>query len=197
LPEQALWHINHLIPIIMKAILIILISLIILILVILAWLGAFKKVHVFAARQGGETLVYETIKGEYRQSAAAMDRIFYRLLNEDKIETFKGFGIYYDDPKKVSKDKLRSEAGCILEPADVAKTESLAKKYQVKVFPEGDYLVAEFPYKNKLSIFMSLAKVYPALDKYAKMHNYNPEGFVMEIYDIPNKKIYYRKEIRK
>jgi DNA gyrase inhibitor GyrI len=181
----------------MKTLLIILISLILLLLVILAWLGAFKKVHVYAARQGGETLVYETIKGEYRQSAAVMDGIYYRLLNEDKIETFKGFGIYYDDPKKVSKDKLRSEAGCILEPADVARTESLAKKYQVKVFPEGDYLVAEFPYKNKLSVFMSLAKVYPALNKYAEKHNYHPNGFVMEIYDIPNNKILYRMEINK
>jgi DNA gyrase inhibitor GyrI len=180
----------------MKTILIILISLILLLLVILAWLGAFKKVHVYAARQGGETLVYEAIKGDYRQSAAAMDRIYYRLLNEDKIETYKGFGIYYDDPKKVSKDKLRSEAGCILEPAHKDKTEILAEKYQVKVFPEGDYLVAEFPYKNKLSIFMSIAKVYPALNKYAEMHNYNPDGFVMEIYDIPNKKIIYRKEIK-
>ncbi|MBE0660921.1 MAG: GyrI-like domain-containing protein [Bacteroidales bacterium] len=180
----------------MKTLLIILILLIIIILVILAWLGAFKKVHVYAARQGGEILVYETIKGEYRQSAAAMDQIYYRLLHEDKIETFKGFGIYYDDPKKVSKDQLRSEAGCILEPADGIKSETLSEKYQVKVFPEGDYIVAEYPFRNKLSVFMSLAKVYPALDKYAKTHNYDPEGFVMEIYDIPNKKILYRKEIR-
>ena len=179
----------------MKTTLIILISLIILILLMLAWLGAFKKVHVYAARQGGETLVYETIKGDYRQSAAAMNRIYYRLLNEDKIETFKGFGIYYDNPKKVSKDQLRSEAGCILPPADVAKSEALAGKYQLKVFTEADYLVAEFPYKNKLSIFMSIAKVYPALNKYAEQHNYNTEGFVMEVYDIPNKKIFYRKQI--
>jgi len=77
----------------MKTILIIVISLILLLLLILAWLGAFKKVHVYAARKGGETLVYETIKGDYRQSAAAMDRIYYRLLNEDKIETFKGLSL--------------------------------------------------------------------------------------------------------
>lgn len=179
----------------MKALLIILISLIILILLFLAWLGAFQKVHVYAARQGGETLVYETIKGDYRQSTAAMDRIYYQLLNEDKIETFKGFGIYYDDPKKVSKEKLRSEAGCILELADMAKREALAGKYQLKVIPEADYLVAEFPLKNKMSIFMSIAKVYPALNKYAEQYNYNPDGFVMEIYDIPNKKILYRKQI--
>jgi DNA gyrase inhibitor GyrI len=180
----------------MKTFLIILITLIILILVILVWLGAFKKVHVYAARQGGEILVYENIKGDYRQSAVAMDRIYYRLLNEDNIETFKGFGIYYDDPKRVSKAELRSEAGCILQPAEIVRCEALSEKYQIKVFPEGDYLVAEFPFKNKLSVFMSLAKVYPALNKYTEAHNYDPDGFVMEIYDIPNKKIFYRKEIK-
>lgn len=180
----------------MKTILIILLSLTFLISLIIAWLGAFKKVKVSVSQQGSETLVHESIKGDYRQSAAAMDRIYYRLLREDGIETFKGFGIYYDDPKKVSKEKLRSEAGCILEPANAAIIETLGEKYQVKVFPEGNYLVAEFPYKNKLSIFVSLAKVYPALNKYAEIHNYNPDGFVMEVYDIPNKKIIYRKEIK-
>lgn len=145
-------------------------------------------------QQGSETLVYESIKGDYRQSAAAMDRIYYRLLRVDGIETFKGFGIYYDDPKKVSTEKLRSEAGCILEPANASKIETLGEKYLVNVFPESNYLVAEFPYKNKLSIFMSLAKVYPALNKYAEIYNYNPNGFVMEVYYIPNNKMHLSQE---
>jgi len=179
----------------MKTLLIAIFLLIVFLVLFLAWLGAFSTVKVFMANQGGETLVYETLSGDYRQSAAAMDRIYYRLLNEDKIETFKGFGIYYDNPKKVSKESLRSEAGCILEPSDIAKTGDLKGKYQIKVFPEGGYLVTEFPYKNRLSVFVSLTKVYPALNKYTEINNLSNDGFVMEVYDIPNKKIIYRKQI--
>jgi hypothetical protein len=182
--------------VIMKAVLITIIFLIALLALFLAWLGAFRTVKVFSDVQGGETLVYEPIKGDYRQSAAVMDRIYYRLLKEEKIETFKGFGIYFDDPRKVEKHELRSEAGCIIEPADLGKALAIEGKYQMKVFPVDDYLVAEFPYKNKLSVFVSLFKVYPALNSYAEMNGLSPEGFVMEIYDIPNKKIVYRKKIR-
>jgi len=40
-------------------------------------------------------------------------------------------------------------------------------------------------------------KVYPALNKFAKQNGFNEESAVMEIYDVPNKKILYRKEIIK
>ena len=39
-----------------------------------------------------------------------------------------------------------------------------------------------------------IMKVYPALDKYLKEHKYS-DSPIMEIYDVPNKKIIYRKEI--
>jgi hypothetical protein len=45
-----------------------------------------------------------------------------------------------------------------------------------------------------MSIIFSLIKVYPALNKYAEEHKLHG-GTVMEIYDMPNKKIFYRQEI--
>jgi hypothetical protein len=38
-------------------------------------------------------------------------------------------------------------------------------------------------------------KVYPAIEKFVEENGYKKEGAVMEIYDVPNKKIVYRKEI--
>lgn len=38
-------------------------------------------------------------------------------------------------------------------------------------------------------------KVYPAIEKYVEINGCKNEGSVMEIYDVPNKKIVYRKEI--
>ncbi|MFW6222251.1 MAG: hypothetical protein ACOC3T_01430, partial [Bacteroidota bacterium] len=57
------------------------------------------------------------------------------------------------------------------------------------------YIVAEFPFKGKLSIIFGIMKVYPSIEKFVKKKGYSNDGAVMEIYDVPNKKILYRKEI--
>lgn len=157
--------------------------------------GGFIKPKISIITSGGETLIYEKIEGDYKQSGVIMDKIYYSLLNEDQIETYKGFGIYYDNPQKVAVDKLRSEAGCILEEKDLAKLPELKKKYAIRIFPTTKYLVTEFPYKNKISVLFSLMKAYPALNKFALENHFSDDSAVMEIYDIPNKRIIYRKMI--
>lgn len=157
--------------------------------------GGFIKPAISIITSGDETLIYEKIVGDYKQSGVIMDKIYYSLLNEDQITTYKGFGIYYDNPQKVAADKLRSEAGCILEEKDLAKLPELEKKYAIRAFPKAKYLVTEFPYKNNVSVFFSLIKVYPALNKFALENGLSDDSAVMEIYDIPNKKIIYRKMI--
>lgn len=157
-----------------------------------AYNGGFYKPEITIQRTGGEVLIYENIKGDYRQSGTVMDKIYYSLLNDDKIETYRGFGVYYDNPQKVEKCSLRSEAGCIIEEKDFDKLSSLEKKYNIRTFPIDKYITTEFPYKNKLSVLFSLMRVYPALNKFADINGYD-DSPVVEIYDIPNKKILYRK----
>jgi len=147
------------------------------------------------SEQGGETLVYENLTGDYKQSPVIMDKVYYSLLKDDKIETYKGFGIYYDNPQKVETSELRSEIGCILEEKDSLKINDLKNKYNIKTYPKGSYIVTEFPFKGKISVIIGLLKVYPKLADYVKKHGYNENGAVMEIYDTPNKKIVYRKEM--
>ena len=117
-------------------------------------------------------------------------------MNDEKVATTKGIGIYYDNPKKVEKDKLRSEIGCIVENVDSVTLARLAKKYQIKTLPQCDFVVAEFPFKGKLSVLFGILKVYPALDKFNKEHGYI-ESPITEIYDVSNKKITYRLEAKK
>lgn len=181
----------------MKIVLITLLALAGLLLVAYAWLGGFTKVNVSEEIQGGETLVFKEVRGDYKKSGKMMDEVYYDLLNNEKIETTMGFGIYYDNPKEVETAELRSDAGCILTEADVDKAENLKEKYQVKRFPEGKYVVAEFPFRSKMSVMMSIMKVYPALSKFCEEKGYQTDTPVMEIYDVPNKKILYRKEIKK
>lgn len=92
-----------------------------LIVIVFIYYGGSKKVTCRIEKTGGEKLVYKQMTGDYAKSAKLMDEIYYSLLNVYGIETFKGFGIYYDNPKEVEKSKLRSEIGCIIEEKDSSK----------------------------------------------------------------------------
>ena len=179
---------------IMKIVLLIIIVLIITIIVTYAYYGGFKKINFSVEEQGGEILVYENMIGDYKQTPTVSDKVYYSLLNDYGIATTKGFGIYYDNPKEVEKSKLRSEIGCIVENLDSVTIDKLSNKFQIKTQPFKNYITTEFPFKGKLSVMFGIMKVYPALEKYLKEHRYS-DSPIMEIYDVPNKKIIYRKEI--
>ena len=180
----------------MKIVLIILAVLVVSLIAVYAYYGGFKKISFSIEKQGGEFIVYENLVGDYSQSPKVSDRVYYALLNDEKIETTKGIGIYYDNPKNVAKDKLRSEIGCIVENADSTTMARLSEKYLVKTLPQSEFVVAEFPFKGKLSALFGIMTVYPALDKFCEEQGY-AESPITEIYDVPNKKIIYRKEARK
>lgn len=154
--------------------------------------GGFTKVQFQTVKQGGEILVYQEFVGDYQQSGVIMDKVYSSLLNDYKIETRRGFGIYYDNPETVEASKLRSDLGCILEHKDSAKVAVLQKSFKVKTCPEGNYLVAEFPFKGKMSIILGIMKVYPALSEYMEENGFSDQVSIMEIYDTPNQKIIYR-----
>jgi hypothetical protein len=89
---------------------------------------------------------------------------------------------------------LRAEVGCIVDAVDNNLMDKLKEKYQVKTVPEENCLVVEFPFKGSFSILVGMIKVYPVIEKYITENNYQ-DGPIMEIYDVPNKKIIYRKFI--
>lgn len=177
----------------LKIVLGILVSLTVIVTLIFANYGGFSKVNFQVKEEGGDYLVYRKITGPYKQTADMIYKLHYELKNEN-IETYKSFGIYYDNPKVVAQNKLRSEAGCILETADTAKTYWLRAKFNIKVYPVKKYITAEFPFKGRMSIMIGLIKVYPAMNKFIKDNGYSEAGPIMELYDMPNKKILYRKE---
>lgn len=165
--------------------------------VFVVYYGGLKTIKIEVREEGGETVVYESILGDYRKTGLTMDQVYNYLLKEKKIETFRGFGIYYDNPKQTPKSQLRSEAGCIVEKPDTGSLAGLPCDMKVKTLPVRKYMVTEFPYLGKLSVIFSLMKVYPALEKYAYKHDFAQDGAVTEIYDIPARKNYFRKELMK
>ncbi|HCO68693.1 MAG TPA: hypothetical protein DIT04_13175 [Dysgonomonas sp.] len=162
-----------------------------------AYYGGFDEIPVRVEKQGGETIVFEKVTGDYSQTPLYTDKIYNSLLNEDNLETTRGFGIFYDNPKDVETEKLRSEAGCIIDvELDSLQQARLTEKYNLKTLPESNYIIAEFPYKGSVSIMVGIFKVYPILEKYAEQNGLTAAGPVTEIYDVPGMKIVYRQEIK-
>lgn len=179
----------------MKIVLIILGSLVVIAAALFIYYGGLLEIDFIIDKQGGETLVYEEQIGDYSKSAGPIDKMYYSLLNKEGIESLRGFGIFYDNPQKVEKSRLRSEVGNILENPDANTLRKLEGKYNIKTLPKRDYIVTEFPYRGKLSLMIGIMKVYPSMNKFARENGFDEDGWVMEIYDIPNKKIVYRKVI--
>ncbi|MDD2622513.1 MAG: GyrI-like domain-containing protein [Bacteroidales bacterium] len=181
----------------LKVILGIILVLVIILVIAYAFFGGFKKVECSVVQTGGEVFVYEELKGDYSQSALVMDKIYYDLLDNYKLETFKGCGMYYNNPQTTDVADLRSDVGCLLEAKDSNKVTMLEAKYNIKTLAQGDYIVAQFPFKGKMSVFLGIMKVYPAINTFVKENGYSEQGPITEIYDMPNKRIVYRKEIVK
>lgn len=180
---------------IVKILLTLVIGIIIVLVAVYAYYGGFKSIAFEVKEAGGEVFVYETVSGDYSQSPVYMDSVYYALLNEFNIETTKGAGLYYDNPQQIEKDKLRSEVGCLLNtPIDSVQMADISRKFKIKTLPKTNYIIGEFPHKGMISVIVGIIKVYPALTKYTEENGYKDSGPIIEIYDVPQKKIIYRKE---
>jgi hypothetical protein len=152
--------------------------------------GIFSTPVIRERDIGPYTLVYTKYIGDYKNVGPAMDKVYYDLKNRYGIVTTKGFGIYYDDPKTVSSDKLRSIVGCIVESKSINEIGNLRSSFGVYEYPVSKSVVAEFPYKGKMSVIIGILKCYPKLSAYTDSKKY-PSVPIMELYDQPNKKIEY------
>lgn len=179
-----------------KIILISIGSLLLIFFLVYGYYGGFYPVKPEIQQKGGETLVYEKMIGDYAQSPQVSDRVYNKLLRDYDITTTRGFGIYYDRPQTTDKDKLRADVGCILE-SDFDKLDKLKVDFEVSEYPNAQYLVANFPFKGVPSVILGIMKVYPAFQAYSQEHGYSADTPVMEIWDLSNRKIEYRKELIK
>ena len=82
-------------------------------------------------------------------------------------------GIYYDDPDTVPESDLRFAVGSILaEGVDATPDHAELSKYlsdgfKLIHFPKPEFaVVATFPFRTTLSIYLALWKVYPKLKQF-------------------------------
>ncbi len=163
---------------------------IIVLLAALSRYGLFASVNISEKNIGPYLLVYKKHIGDYKNVGPIMDKLYYDLKDNYALETTKGFGLYYDNPQEVNKKSLRSVVGCIVEGKTIDELKKVGDKYGVREYPSSKSVVAEFPYKGKMSIILGIFKVYPKLSAFIKEKQYVKTP-IMELYDQPNGMIEY------
>ncbi|MBM9501211.1 GyrI-like domain-containing protein [Leptospira sp. 201903071] len=149
----------------------------------LFYMGAFDQVQVKEENRGPFYVLSHDRIGDYRNVGVSFE-ILQKELPAKGIQNFKLFGIYLDNPNEVSKEKLRSEVGVILTEPLARVPEGLSLDLKLRTIPEKKYVLAEFPLKNFLSIFLGIYKVYPVVFQACETRGCNlKEKPSMEIYE--------------
>lgn len=111
---------------------------------------------------------YKTGKGAYR-NAGDIFTVAFCLAPKSKT-----LGIYYDDPDSTPESELRYAVGSILaEGPDATTTDHLQLDAFIKEgfklihLPKPEFaVVAAFPFRTTLSIYLAIWKVYPKLKQF-------------------------------
>jgi len=157
----------------------------------LLYLGFFSKITVQSAVKGPYHIAYVEYTGPYSGVGPSFELVE-KYLRDEGVGVLAHAGMYFDNPEYVAESKLRSHAGAVISEKDYSRLQ-LQKKgdFLLKILPQSEYVFTRFPFKNFLSIFLGIYRVYPALNEFAKNLNYKPyryketgyeDSFIMEIY---------------
>jgi len=156
------------------------------------YIGIFSTPKVDKASAGPYHMLYIEHTGSYAEFNDSMKKV-QNLVATKKIVKIIPFGIYFDDPKVVAEENMRSWVGILIDKSEIAEVQDLVNKkvLKLKTIAKQDYARTTFPFKNMVSIYMGIFKVYPALEEFSTRHNfpqfvYKKTGYekyyIMEIY---------------
>ena len=171
--------------------------------VFLYMLGYFTKIKFTEKEFPGMHIVYAQNSGDYKKIQG-----FYMWLGSKLKGNFKednlGFGIYYDDPKKVvNQEECRCIGGVVLSPEEI-KSESYKEflkkepRFRYKYLRRSPSIYTSFPYINYASFQIADQKIWPSLRRFLKE---NPkykdfglcQGECIEVYNLEDEDFRKRK----
>lgn len=155
----------------LKVFALIVVALVIALLSIGFYLGVFNSVNIEKGITGPYMIACLDHIGPYKDIVKKIQGVK-KLLDEQKVTPISACGIYYDDPKSVPSDKLRSKGGYLVE-GDV-KLEILEKLE----IPEREVIIA----KIKAHPAIAPIKTYPKIQKWLVANNFICTGSCLEIY---------------
>jgi DNA gyrase inhibitor GyrI len=101
-------------------------------------------------------------QGDYRQTGATIEALK-KAARTAGIEAEAACGIFLDNPREVKTADLRAQVGLVISAKDRDKVRHLPAGITFKQLPKAQCLVAEFPFRTKLSVWLGVMRVYPAL----------------------------------
>lgn len=159
--------------------------LIVFIFLFIMYSGLFSSIDITEGNVGPYTFIGKEYVGDYRFAGDKLDSIT-QDLKQREIEFSETYGIYRDNPKKVSANKLRYMVGCIIPDKSNNRIPELERDGYIKQdMGKTHSVIVNFPLKTKLSFIIAVLRVYPALNGYIKEKQYNKVPS-LEIYSEDN-----------
>jgi hypothetical protein len=143
--------------------------------------GVFIKPKIEIIMAGPYVAACENYIGEYNETGKILNKLYDRLW-EDGIENYKNLAIFLDDPQHTDVKKLRSKVGRVIESGQMHKIERVKKNYNIFSFKEQQSATVVMPFRNSLSLYAAVFKVYPLLHEYAREAGVS-ENPIIEIHD--------------
>jgi len=152
--------------------------------------GTFAPIQARTETVPALWIAYNTHSGPYQLIGPVCDGVCRELNEVLGITAKQGFGLYFDNPRRVAKDQLRSLGGCVVPEDKAAGLAGSTLPFRMALLPGGQAVVVRFPYRGRVSIMVGAMRVYPAMQKHFTAAGV-PEGPVMEIYDMAANEIRY------
>jgi hypothetical protein len=102
----------------------------------------------------------------------------------------RGFGLFLNDPAATRAEDLRSLVGWLLDAKDAGKLDLVRAKYGVMEYGPFRSMVANFPFRTRLSPLAGIIRVYPEIRRHAAAKGYRLMP-ALEIYDEAGATITY------
>ncbi|MCL6583668.1 MAG: GyrI-like domain-containing protein [bacterium] len=136
------------------------------------YLGVFSPVELNIQARGPYLMVFMMHRGAYHQILEKIERVG-KLLDERKIPKTVACAIFYDDPRDVPLESLRSEGGYLVD-----RQLSLEHPFGQQKIPRRTVIVARVKAHPLIAPF----KTYGRIVDFMKMHNLKHSGPAMERY---------------
>ena len=135
-------------------------------------LGLFNRVELQQTSRGPYQIVYLSHTGPYHQIAEKIDRVG-AMLKEKNISRLSACGIFYDDPRVVPQDQLRSKGGFLVEG-----TISVEAPFGIDSVAQREVILATIKAHPAVAPF----KTYPRMNEWVEQNSYEAAGPGLEIY---------------
>ncbi|MEW5804921.1 MAG: GyrI-like domain-containing protein [bacterium] len=135
-------------------------------------LGVFSPVKISTQIRGPYLMVYMLHRGAYHQVSNTIEKVG-KLLDERKIQKTIPCAVFYDDPKDVPLENLKSEGGYL-----VNQQLSLEHPFGQRQIPSRGVILATVKAHPMIAPF----KIYGRIVDFMKMHELEYDGPAMERY---------------